>query len=55
MNAQAVYLFFTNCSAAPPRVTALYFGYIVSLFILFLQFFLTAYAKPAGTRAAKAD
>ena len=43
MNAQAIYMFVTGCSATPPRVTAIYFVYIISLFILFLQFFMSSY------------
>mmetsp|Transcript_13644 Transcript_13644/g.43087 ORF Transcript_13644/g.43087 Transcript_13644/m.43087 type:complete len:262 (+) Transcript_13644:31-816(+) len=46
MNAQAIYILVTGCSEAPPRVTAMYFAYIVSLFALFLQFYVASYTKP---------
>jgi len=47
MNAQAIVLFVSGCSDAPPRVTAIYFVYIISLFILFLQFFISSYVPKA--------
>ncbi len=47
MNGQALVLYATGCSDAPPRVTGLYFVYIVSLFVLFLQFFVASYVPKA--------
>ncbi|KAJ8603266.1 hypothetical protein CTAYLR_006943 [Chrysophaeum taylorii] len=51
MNAQAIYILVTNCSQSPPRVTAIYFAYIVSLFGLFLQFYIASYTKNKPKRA----
>ena len=47
MNLQAAILYGTGCSDAPPRVIGLYFVYIVSLFVLFLQFFVASYVPKA--------
>lgn len=46
MNVQAFWLLAAQCGGTPPRVTVLYFAYIVSLFLLFLQFFIKSYTKP---------
>ncbi|KAJ1459142.1 ELO family [Pelagophyceae sp. CCMP2097] len=43
MNAQAIYLLATGCSPSPWRVTACYLVYIMTLFALFLQFFVASY------------
>lgn len=51
MNAQAIYLLVTGCSQAPPRVTAIYLAYIVSLFALFMQFYMASYTKPKPKRS----
>jgi len=52
MNSQAIYIMLTpNCSQSPPRVTSLYFGYIFSLFVLFLQFYIGSYASKGGAVA----
>mmetsp|Transcript_24872 Transcript_24872/g.74616 ORF Transcript_24872/g.74616 Transcript_24872/m.74616 type:complete len:261 (+) Transcript_24872:190-972(+) len=43
MMTQSTIMFVTGCSDTPSRVTAVYFVYIISLFILFLQFFISSY------------
>jgi len=46
MMGQASYLVLSGCSEVPRRVTILYFFYILSLFALFAQFFVSSYVKP---------
>lgn len=46
MMLQASYLVLSGCDETPQRVTTLYFFYIVSLFALFAQFFISSYMKP---------
>mmetsp|Transcript_24371 Transcript_24371/g.75235 ORF Transcript_24371/g.75235 Transcript_24371/m.75235 type:complete len:274 (+) Transcript_24371:104-925(+) len=55
MNAQAFYILVTpNCSQSPPRVTKLYFAYIMSMFGLFMHFYLSSYSsKNAGNKAKR--
>mmetsp|Transcript_40952 Transcript_40952/g.82433 ORF Transcript_40952/g.82433 Transcript_40952/m.82433 type:complete len:92 (-) Transcript_40952:81-356(-) len=43
MMSQACYLLATNCQTFPKRVTQIYLGYIFTLFLLFLNFFLQSY------------
>jgi len=43
MMSQAVYLLATSCKSVPRRVTEIYLGYIFTLFILFVNFFLKSY------------
>jgi hypothetical protein len=50
MNVQAVYLLGTGCKQFPPRLTALYFVYIVSMFGLFAHFFVQSYTKPKAQK-----
>jgi len=51
MNAQALYILLTpHCSQSPPRVTKLYFGYIFSLFCLFMHFYVNSYTKDKPKR-----
>lgn len=40
MNAQAIYLLYSECTSFPPRVTMIYLVYIQSLFWLFMNFFI---------------
>ena len=46
MMSQGTYLLVTKCPTQPPRVVAAYVGYILSLFILFVQFFIASYMTP---------
>jgi len=51
MNAQAIYILVMRC-AYPNQLTAFYLAYIISLFGLFMQFYLQRWAAPA-TKATK--
>lgn len=53
MITQAVTLLVTKCDTFPPRVTLVYCGYIISLLILFGQFFIASYIKPKGSSSKK--
>uniref|UniRef100_A0A7S2UR25 Elongation of fatty acids protein n=1 Tax=Attheya septentrionalis TaxID=420275 RepID=A0A7S2UR25_9STRA len=46
MMSQATYLLVSGCEENTSRVTALYFVYILSLFFLFAQFYISSYSKP---------
>ena len=53
MNVQAVYLLGSGCTKFPPRLTAMYFVYIVSMFGLFAHFFVQSYTKkPTAKKSA---
>jgi len=54
MNGQAIYLLSTNCPTFPRRVTQLYLVYILSLFSLFLHFFVQSYSRPTIPKVKKA-
>ena len=43
MNAQAGYLIYNSCGTYPLNLTKAYLGYIVTLLVLFLQFFIASY------------
>jgi phosphotransferase system glucose/maltose/N-acetylglucosamine-specific IIC component len=43
MNAQAGYLLYNDCKAYPQRIISVYLVYIVSLLILFANFFIVSY------------
>jgi elongation of very long chain fatty acids protein 4 len=43
MNAQAIYLLCIGCKTFSPRITGMYLGYILSLLVLFLNFFFKSY------------
>lgn len=43
MNAQAIYLIGTGCTLYPPNIIKAYLIYIVSLLVLFLNFFIKSY------------
>ena len=50
---QAVYLLGSGCTKFPPRLTAMYFVYIVSMFGLFAHFFVQSYTKkPTAKKSA---
>ena len=48
MNAQAIYLLYSNCKTFPTRVTQIYLFYIITLFILFMKFFIDSYTTKGG-------
>jgi elongation of very long chain fatty acids protein 4 len=54
MNAQAVYLLCVDCKGFSPQITKLYLGYILSLLVLFLNFYFKSYSgvKPNGKKPA---
>jgi len=54
MNAQAIYLLCVDCKGFSPQITKLYLGYILSLLVLFLNFYFKSYsgAKPNGKKPA---
>ena len=43
MNAQAGYLLYNDCKAYPQRIITVYLVYIVSLLLLFANFFVVSY------------
>ena len=47
MMAQASHLIYFGCDQLSLRITRVYFGYILSLFVLFAQFFVNSYIKPS--------
>jgi len=50
MNAHGILILYNGCNQVTPRGTALYLAYIMSLFILFLNFFLRAYCGGKSKR-----
>merc|ERR1712157_64089 len=46
MMSQAIYLLVTDCNQTSLRVIVAYFIYILSLFVLFAQFYVNSYKKP---------
>uniref|UniRef100_A0A6U1Q8V8 Elongation of fatty acids protein n=1 Tax=Fibrocapsa japonica TaxID=94617 RepID=A0A6U1Q8V8_9STRA len=48
MNAQAGYLLLTGCKSYPPRIVLSYLVYILSLLVLFANFFVQSYLKKGG-------
>eukprot|EP00635_Sarcinochrysidales_sp_CCMP3193_P003353 CAMPEP_0118910148 /NCGR_PEP_ID=MMETSP1166-20130328/12415_1 /TAXON_ID=1104430 /ORGANISM="Chrysoreinhardia sp, Strain CCMP3193" /LENGTH=282 /DNA_ID=CAMNT_0006849601 /DNA_START=18 /DNA_END=866 /DNA_ORIENTATION=+ len=56
MNTQAAYILFTpGCSQSPPRVTKFYFAYIMSMFVLFMHFYLSSYSNKGVAGGAGGD
>jgi len=53
MMSQGSTILYKQCSGVPLRVSALYVVYILSLFVLFLQFFIASYIKPSKKKAEK--
>jgi len=51
MMSQGSYLLATQCPKTSLRVVVAYVVYILSLFILFAQFFMASYVKPKGGKA----
>eukprot|EP00804_Cyclotella_cryptica_P004960 CCRYP_014085-RA/>CCRYP_014085-RA protein AED:0.23 eAED:0.23 QI:183/1/1/1/1/1/2/1058/272 len=52
MMSQATYLVFHGCNQLSLRVTKVYFVYILSLFVLFAQFFVASYMTPKKKKTA---
>ena len=56
MNAQAAHLIYNHCDTFPLNITKAYLGYIVTLLVLFLQFFIASYitgGKKKGDKGKK--
>ncbi len=53
MNAQAFYLLKTECTQYPVRIIQIYLYYIISLLILFANFFLASYVFKSGKKSKK--
>eukprot|EP01031_Cornospumella_fuschlensis_P025964 gene25964-31354_t len=55
MNAQALYLIYTGCTRYPLNIIYFYFYYILSLLVLFAQFFVATYIfkKKGGSKRSK--
>ena len=53
MNGQAIYILAMGCPY-PNQLTAFYLGYIISLFALFMNFYMKRWAK-GGKKAAKSE
>lgn len=41
---QAIYMIVGNCQTFSPTITKLYLGYILSLLVLFVQFYINSYS-----------
>ena len=52
MMSQATMLLYKGCEAPHSRVTSSYLVYILSLFVLFAQFFVASYVKPKKKKTA---
>lgn len=53
MNAQALYLMYTGCNKYPPRITQAYLYYIMTLLVLFANFFISSYILTGGKKSKK--
>jgi hypothetical protein len=53
MMSQATYLLLSQCKKTSLRVVVAYFLYILTLLVLFAQFFVSSYMKPKKTKAKK--
>jgi hypothetical protein len=53
MMSQGSYLIATKCEKTSLKVVATYIVYILTLFILFAQFFVASYMKPKGGKKEK--
>eukprot|EP01033_Poteriospumella_lacustris_P006458 gene6458-4647_t len=53
MNSQALYLMFTGCSKYPPRITQAYLYYIMTLLVLFANFYVSSYILKGGKKSSK--
>ena len=52
MNAQAIYILVNGCPYPGP-LTAFYLAYIISLFALFMNFYLARWTKPSSAAIKK--
>lgn len=50
---QAIYMICVDCQTFSPTITKLYLGYILSLLVLFVQFYIRSYSGGKGKKAAK--
>jgi len=50
MNMHGILILYNQCYQVPPRGTALYLGYIMSLFVLFMNFFIRAYCMKSNKK-----
>jgi len=50
MLTQSSYMMLMGCDQAPPRMTRMYWVYIVSMMVLFLNFFLQTYTKKSDKK-----
>lgn len=57
MNAQALYLIFTDCKRYPQNIIIAYLFYILTLLVLFANFFIMSYIvkKPKGSKKSKTE
>ena len=53
MNAQAGYLLYSGCQLYPPRIITAYLYYIVSLLVLFANFFVMSYVVKGDKKSKK--
>merc|ERR1712003_26396 len=53
MMSQGSTILYKQCAGVPLKVSALYVVYILSLFVLFLQFFIASYIKPKKSKSEK--
>jgi elongation of very long chain fatty acids protein 4 len=53
MITQATYLMVTGCQTYPPRITKVYCGYIVTLLVLFAQFYVSSFSSKKGVNGGK--
>lgn len=53
MNAQAAYLLYFNCKEYPQKIISIYMVYIVSLLILFANFFIVSYMTDSSAKKHK--
>jgi len=53
MMSQASYLLVNDCQHNAPRNTSVYFVYILTLLVLFAQFFVASYIKPKKSKKKK--
>lgn len=55
MNSQAIYLMATGSQAYPPRITQAYLYYIVTLLVLFANFFVSSYILKGSKKSKSGD
>jgi hypothetical protein len=55
MNLQAGYLLYYDCAHYPQRIISVYMVYIISLLILFANFFIVSYLGSGGKKKDRRD